>query len=303
MPARTKSESTPPQTPKVKSKPSKKAPPPPRPLQPAPAPPVQMRNTSNSTSNSNGGVARPRSLINMAQGQNQRTHVSFYSYTVPDDPPINQNGRNTGDSFERNGNNRNQQSGDVLQIDNWEALDSLPQILGLVFKDAHPNFKGISLFYMFLKTKHSNNPRFKKYSTKVSRTLGSTLGSIRASRVSGRQRPRLPPPPPPKTGNSFGTSTNQTSGFQNSNQPCKYKVYGSTPSTVTSTVTSPSRNINNNFGIPLAGSMNMTHSRPAPPPPPERFGSLQRNSNHSKRAAPPVPDLAPVTEVKVLQSH
>ena len=151
-----------------------------------------------------------------------------------------------------------------------------------------------------MKTKKRNNPRFKKYSTKVSRTLGSTLGSIRASRVSGRQRPRLPPPPPPKTGNSFGT--NQSSGFQNSNQPCKYKVYGSTPSAVTSTVTSPSRNINNNFGIPLAGSTNMSHSRPAPPPPPARSGSLQRNSNYSKRAAPPVPDLAPVTEVRVLKS-
>ena len=95
-----------------------------------------MRNSQNSTTSSNGGVARPRSLINTAQGQNQRTHVSFYSYTIPDDPPTNQNGRNTGDSFERNGNNRNQQSGDVLQIDNWEALDSLPQILGLVFKNA-----------------------------------------------------------------------------------------------------------------------------------------------------------------------
>ena len=94
-----------------------------------------MRNSSTSSSSSNGGVARPRSLINTAQGQNQRTHVSFYSYTVPDDPPPSQNGNSqTGDSFERNGNSRNQQSGDVLQIDNWEALDTLPQILGLVFK-------------------------------------------------------------------------------------------------------------------------------------------------------------------------
>ena len=49
--------------------------------------------------------------------------------------------------------------------------------------------------------------------------------------------------------------------------------------------------------------MNMSHSRQAPPPPPARSGSLQRNSNHSKRAAPPVPDLAPVTEVRILQSH
>jgi len=105
-----------------------------------------MRNTTTSTSSSNGGVARPRSLINMAQGQNQRTHVSFYSYTIPDDPPPNQNGRNTGDSFERNGSNRNQQSGDVLQIDNWEALDSLPQILGLVFQKNQISYKYLYLY-------------------------------------------------------------------------------------------------------------------------------------------------------------
>ena len=146
-----------------------------------------------------------------------------------------------------------------------------------------------------METIESNNPRFKKYSTKVSRTLGSTLGSIRASRTSGRQRPRLPPPPPPQVGSSFGT--NQASGFKNSDQPCKYKVYGSTSSTVTSTVTSPSRNSHDNFGIPLAGSMNMSHHRQAPPPPPQRFGSLQRGPGAPKRAAPPVPDLAPVTEV------
>ena len=133
MPSTTKTE-TPPQISKTKSKPSKKAPPPPRPHQPAPAPPVQTRTTS--ISSSNGGVARPRSLINTAQGQNQRTHVSFYSYTIPDDAPPNQNGNSsTGDSFERTGNSRNQQSGDVLQIDNWEALDTLPQILGLVSKE------------------------------------------------------------------------------------------------------------------------------------------------------------------------
>ena len=79
-------------------------------------------------------------------GQNQRTHVSFYSYTIPDDPPPNQNGRNTGDSFERNGSNRNQQSGDVLQIDNWEALDSLPQILGLVFQKNQISYKYLYLY-------------------------------------------------------------------------------------------------------------------------------------------------------------
>ena len=141
---------------------------------------------------------------------------------------------------------------------------------------------------MFLKTYESNNPRFRKYSTKVSRTLGSTLGSIRASRTSGRQRPRLPPPPPPQTGSSFPAKPPN----QNSNQPCKYKVYGSTP--VTSTVTSPGRNTSSNFGIPIAGSM--SHHRQAPPPP-QRFGSLQRGSGAPKRAAPPVPDLAPVTEV------